>query len=433
MPNGPKVINPWPLALALLTVAVALANYVWLRMNQLPPVDDEAYHLWSALKYFRHLERPSFAGLGPLLNLGDLYPPLFPLLAALGARVLGAADTLTLCMANVPFVAVTFFSLYGIGLRMGDRRVGVLASCFLVLYPMFFHMGRMFMLDIALTGMVTLTLLILLCSEGFSRRGWSLLAGIALGLGLLTKQTFPVFVAGPAVYILFRSWKGLDASQRKARILHFGLFVVLGMAIAFPWYFAQAEKKFLGMKSAFLTRDRTYFDLAGSVFGTLVFYGETLVRNQMGRVFFGGFIVAVALSFKKCLRAPFVPIWFAVPFLILILFPNKWYYYTLPCLPAAAFLTAGGLLSLKRTIVRRAAVSVLILLGVEQFVVLSFMSPQLSTQLLSFSRYAPQREDYHAEALFRRLEDQRETESPVIAVPDVDPNTYSGSEGVTLG
>ncbi|MBU9889953.1 MAG: hypothetical protein KTQ49_08825, partial [Candidatus Omnitrophica bacterium] len=41
--------------------------------------------------------------------------------------------------------------------------------------------------------------------------------------------------------------------------------------------------------------------------------------------------------------------------------------------------------------------------------------------------------DYHAEALFRRLEDQRETESPVIAVPDVDPNTYSGSEGVTLG
>ena len=421
------------MVLVNLTVAMALVNYFWLRLNQCPPVDDEAYHLLSALKYFWLFGNPSSGMFGSLLFVDDLYPPLFPFLAAWGAHIFGAVGTVSFCMTNAIFLVVTFFSLYGIGLKMGDRRLGVLASCFLALYPMFFHLSRMFMLEIALVGMVTLTVMLLLYSEGFTRTVWSVLAGISLGLGMLTKQTCVVFVVGPALWGLLGSWNALDAKQKKRKVVNFCLFVALGIAIALPWYFADGATKCLNMRGAFLVKDKVDFNFFASHLGALVFYLRVLVLDQMGWIFFGGFVLAIFTKFRKLFESSLLFVWFAVPYAVFLLFPNKYYYYTLASLPAVALMSAGGLLSVKKAVVRWVIISGLLLLGVGQFIQLSFLSPQIPSKILSFARFSPQTGNHQIQTLFRRITEESNVEKPVIGVPSVNPNTFSGAKDTKIG
>ena len=371
--------------LLTLTAAIAFANYFWLLMNQRPPMDDEAVHLLSALEYFRILAHPSADMIGRLLTVDKLYPPFFPLLAACGARLFGVFGTLPFCMANIFFLAVTFFSLYGIGLKMGDRRLGVLASCLLTLYPMFFHLSRMFMLEVALVGTVTLTMMLLLYSQGFSRTLWSILAGISLGFGMLTKQPYVVFIAGPSLFGLAGSWKNLDREQKHQRVANVCLFVAIGIAIASPWYLAGGGGEFLLIKNAFINKDTVVFSISDSPLGALFFYVKTMLQEQMRWFFFGIFVLAVLPNIKKMAASPFLLVWLAVPFAIFPFFPNKFYYYTLPCLPAAALITAHGVLSVKKTALRWLIICILLLGGIGQYLSLSYTSPFAHSKILRFA------------------------------------------------
>ena len=186
-------------------------------------------------------------------------------------------------MTNILFLTGIFFCLYFIGIKLGNAWLGVLASGFLMLYPMFFHLSRMFMLETALICMVTLTITLLLYSEGFNKRKVSVFAGITLGLGLLTKQTFIVFLAGPVVFFFFENFFNLDAVQRRKRIVNLVLFIATGSAIALPWYLADAPIKHLNVLHAAF--DPSLVPVSFPVFSvnSIVYYLNILVHEQLDR------------------------------------------------------------------------------------------------------------------------------------------------------
>ncbi|MFQ5886308.1 MAG: glycosyltransferase family 39 protein, partial [Anaerolineae bacterium] len=143
-------------------------------------------------------------------------------------------------MGNMLYLFVLLFSVYGIGRKMYGRGVGLLAAFAVSTYPILFNLSRTAYPDFALTAMVALSISLLTRADGFRNRTYSLLWGLSLGLGLLTKWPFLAFVGGPAIYLFLRSGVLLEMRpnlKRKASGLP-GL-------IRSPW--------FHGIWAAFLT------------------------------------------------------------------------------------------------------------------------------------------------------------------------------------
>jgi 4-amino-4-deoxy-L-arabinose transferase-like glycosyltransferase len=228
-------------------------NWVWLVDNVTMTGWDKPRHLARSLSYTHTLSPITVESLFEVMTSDPVRPPLFPVSAGLMYKLFGTtADVAT--MVNILYMAIALAATYGIGQRWGGRRLGLISVALLAVFPMFYSMSRYFYLEFALTAMVTLTVYLLLATDGFRRRGTSLLFGLSLGLGLLTKRTFALFAVGPVIVAILTSgllpalWQRLrqwfDAEQRRGpRILWKNALVALvgGSVPAAIWYLPNRE------------------------------------------------------------------------------------------------------------------------------------------------------------------------------------------------
>jgi 4-amino-4-deoxy-L-arabinose transferase-like glycosyltransferase len=176
-------------------------------------------------------------GWAALVGRGDIlagfrefsgYPPGVHLLGAAVENVFGFKASTLVFAQNVVFVPLLALGCYGTAKLAFGATAGLLAVLFAFAAPMVMSMFHVFMLDAPEAAMVALTVWLLLASQRFERTEIAALAGLAGGLGMYTKATFPLFVAGLVVVLLARGgWrhpKGLLA------------FLVVGAALAAPWY-----------------------------------------------------------------------------------------------------------------------------------------------------------------------------------------------------
>jgi len=101
---------------------------------------------------------------------------------------------------------------------------------------MIYSMSRYTYIEFALTATVALGISLLLLCDGFTQRGASLAFGLSLGLGLLTKWTYVLFILPPLILIVarlpLRSWLIKPSLDRRWA----GLSLALGLGLAFLWY-----------------------------------------------------------------------------------------------------------------------------------------------------------------------------------------------------
>jgi 4-amino-4-deoxy-L-arabinose transferase-like glycosyltransferase len=207
-------------ALAFLAITVW-----WVAVDARVPDADNGKHLLSTFRMYDgladgHLRTP--------LNLDTGYPPLAYLVGAVGVLIGGATRQSAILAENLVFVPLLVGGCYAAGRLAYDRGVGVLAALFVLAVPMVMSLFHVMMLDGPMAALVAVTIGLLMASRRFEDVRWSLLAGVACGLGLLTKQTFVLFVLGFLVVMLarggWRHWRGLLA------------FAVAAAVIAAPWY-----------------------------------------------------------------------------------------------------------------------------------------------------------------------------------------------------
>jgi 4-amino-4-deoxy-L-arabinose transferase-like glycosyltransferase len=196
-------LAPW-LFVGGLVLFHAVNNWLWLSENVTLTGWDRPRHLAHSLNYARMLNPLTIRSLFDVTVNDAVRPPLFPASATLMYTLFGwSSDIAT--MVNILYMAIALAATYGIGQRWGGRWLGMVSVAFLACFPMFYAMSRHFYLEFALTAMVALTVYLLLATDGFQRRPLSLLFGLSLGLGLLTKRTFSVFVAGPLLVVILAS------------------------------------------------------------------------------------------------------------------------------------------------------------------------------------------------------------------------------------
>jgi len=196
-------LAPWLLILGLVAFQ-AVNNWLWLTKNVVIPGWDRPAHLGRSLAYYATLTPLSWQGLFKASVQDPIRPPL-PFVSAVPLYwVFGtSADVAT--MVNVVYWLILLASVYGLGAHLGGRRLGVWGAILVALTPLLYALSRSFYGEFVLTAMVALTLYLLVANQGFRQRGGAVGFGLALGLGMLTTRTYPVFVAGPVAIAVLRS------------------------------------------------------------------------------------------------------------------------------------------------------------------------------------------------------------------------------------
>jgi len=188
------------LIISILVLFHAANNFFWLKINSLPPAWDESGHLLNSLNMMQVLSGFFHNFTGEYLQTVGNYPPFFYIVSAV-VGLLFNNSLISLVMTNIIFLAILLFSVFKIGEILYDRYVGLLAAFLISMYPIIFGTSRVFLIDCSLCAMVSLTIYFLLLTNNFKNRLYSILFGISLGLGMLTRVAFIIYIIGPLIYV----------------------------------------------------------------------------------------------------------------------------------------------------------------------------------------------------------------------------------------
>ncbi len=224
----PRWPPQWPAeawaAIGVTTLFLCLTVW-WVLSDQSVPISDAGFHLEVAIEVFKDLQAGHFSqAVAPHLQ----YPPLVYLVAASGAYVGGLGIPSMIIAENLFFVPLLALGCYQTGRLAFGPRAGLLAVIFALGSPLLAKLFHLTLLDAPQAAMAAVALWLILATRYFSSLRYCAAAGLAVGLGMLTKESLALFVIGPlAVTFLrggWRNWQGM---------LVFGvvLFIVAG-----PWY-----------------------------------------------------------------------------------------------------------------------------------------------------------------------------------------------------
>ncbi|MCX6043708.1 MAG: glycosyltransferase family 39 protein [Chloroflexi bacterium] len=242
------------LTLLVIMLGNVAGSIYWIRRNVVPLGHDTAGHLERTLDIAHLLAHPTWQTLFQTITFHDLRPPIMYIFAQPFYWLFGySAQSATL--ANVALLALILWLTFEFGQRWATVNVGLFAALLAGLFPMLAAMSRLFYLDNLVAALVLLNLLALLRCEAFGRRGWSLVWGLSLGLGMLAKWPYPIHILLPALFVLWQAnffpqqWQASRKWQIDWRSL--GLALLLAVVLVAVWYlpnraYARQEAMILG-------------------------------------------------------------------------------------------------------------------------------------------------------------------------------------------
>jgi 4-amino-4-deoxy-L-arabinose transferase-like glycosyltransferase len=197
----------------------------WLTQDSSIPIFDAGLHLSLVINVHREL---AAGHLGTALTLTVPYPPLAYLVGSLGIMLGGVAVAPPILAENFVFVTLLALGCYKVGRLAFGPLAGLLAVVFALGSPLVSAQFHVFMTDAPETAMVAVSIWLIIATEGFSKLRMCAVAGVAVGLGMLTKEPFAIFVLGVFLVTLVRggrgAWRGV------------AIFAAISLAIALPWY-----------------------------------------------------------------------------------------------------------------------------------------------------------------------------------------------------
>ena len=348
----------WALVAGVFLVVVSVAA-VWLSIDRHPPEWDHANHLEHAVRCASDL---AAGDVRTMLTHSSFYPPLVPCAAGLVFHW-WPSDVVFGEIVILGFLGVGMAATYVLGRRFAGGDGGVVAATLFGTAPFVVNQALRFQLEVPLASMVALSLVALLASDRFENRGWSIATGALLGLGMLTKPPFFVYV-GPACLVALAGMRS-RAAWRHATVAGF-----LAVLVALPWY----GSRLVGLPLQ--VQNRSFRQAVEAGFpeplspASLAYYPLNFPRA------FG--VVAVLLLVLGLGVVIRRRQWFVlaglVPLVVFLALQNKQARYLLPLFPMAAVAAGAGFAAMP-TSVRRVAVLALVVCAALQVSSTAFARP----------------------------------------------------------
>jgi 4-amino-4-deoxy-L-arabinose transferase-like glycosyltransferase len=211
-------------AIGAATVFIALTCW-WLTQDRSIPIYDAGAHLETALIFHQMLKSGNL--LGPF-NFESPYPPLAPMIGALSVFIGGVSVASPIIGENLVFVSLLTLGCYQTGRLLFGAKAGMLAAIFVLGSDLLTAQFHVFMIDAPEAALVAVSIWLILACEDFSRVRAAGVAGLVVGVGLITKVQYPSFVMGIVLMALarggWRNWRGLLT------------FAAGALIVGAPWY-----------------------------------------------------------------------------------------------------------------------------------------------------------------------------------------------------
>jgi 4-amino-4-deoxy-L-arabinose transferase-like glycosyltransferase len=353
----PQVWSGYALGAILTTVAFIALTCWWLTQDRSIPIYDAGDHLYAAL-YFHDLIQSGNL-LGPF-NYTSQYPPLGYLVGAFAAFIGGVNVASPIIGENLVFVSLLTLGCYQTGKLLFGRAAGMLATVFILGSPLLIAQFHVFMLDAPETGIVAVSIWLLLACERFSNVKLSGVAGLAVAAGLLTKVQFPFFILGIVLCALMRGgWR-----NRRGLITFAGVAIVFGS----PWYIRHLSELSEITKLAGTNSGATAENLPSTFsLHNLTWYLWSILDSQLLLILFALLIVGVAWTGVALARRSADAFGARLEFLVgavvawlsITLTPHHDVRYGMPLLPYLAVTATGWIALLPRT-ARAVAIATLV-------------------------------------------------------------------------
>ncbi len=331
--DAPSPDRAW-IALVAIVAAQALVNAWFTSRMATRLYGDEVGHLQTIMWTFRH---------GPAQIWGGVYTPLYYLVASALHVVFGPSIQVDIA-ANIPFHAALVWGTHGIARHLTrSSRAGVVAGILVTALPLAAGLSRMAMLDFASIGMVALAFRLLLDTQSFSDRRRALAFGVAAGLGTLTRDNFPILLAGPSLVEFVAMIRESSATRRRAKFTNLALAAAISIAIAMTWYGVNFANKIRG--------GAIRVTLAGNLanepiwsWNNWMFYPFTVADIGLGPWLFPIFVAAAVWFFaRRNLGRAHLAAFFAVPWIVFSCLDWKLAHYVAPWACGFAAILAAGL------------------------------------------------------------------------------------------
>lgn len=391
----PLGVNRNYVLLALLILFCAVNNIIILSNDNTPLLWDGGGYFYKSLKYYDVFSNLDSSLIPRFNDVSRYRPPLFLLSSLPFYLIFGKSPDIAV-LTNIVYLIILLLSVYGIGKRIYSEEVGLFASFIVSTFPILYGLSRSYWLDFPLTAMVSLSVYLLLMTDYFRDRRYSLLFGISVGLGMLTKWTYLIFLTGPFLYFLVSSFKGNLGEHEKSNrpALNATISILVGMVVASFWYVPNGwdvATKLFGLSVGITEEEATKFQQLGETIGpsgifnikSITFYAGQLVSHQI--TFFYAILFAIFTFFllkregKRTIWT--LLLWIVVPVIAFTLIKNKTMRNTVPMLPAIGLIISLGIMGIKKEGVRRGFIALVVALGFFQYVVSSYGTSYLPKKL----------------------------------------------------
>jgi 4-amino-4-deoxy-L-arabinose transferase-like glycosyltransferase len=292
-------MSVWKIATFFAALVFFAFSVRWSYLDTSPPAWDQGLYLFQATQLHQNLVHGNIVDFAKLVfNLDRGRVPLMLLIVQPAFLLFG--PTLDAAVITLNFAwFILAWSVYGIAREVCDPaygdKAGFFAFLLFALHPITGMLSSNFLVEFLLTGFVCAAMYSLLMMHRTRQTNWSMLTGLFVSLGLLTKVTFPAFLL-PAV-LIFVVQNARNTSIRSTCRL-FAPVALLPILIAGPYYFHNF-KDIIQLTSV----------LSSSAIAQLYNFG-------------GVFDIAGIIGFLFCLFANSITI-IAIPILIVLWAINK--------------------------------------------------------------------------------------------------------------
>jgi 4-amino-4-deoxy-L-arabinose transferase-like glycosyltransferase len=207
---------------ALLIFLIIYAAFLLLNLSKAAIQWDEITHLNGGSFLFRG-EYQTYMG------LNSFYPPMFDVITMVFFRILGIS-VFSGRLVAVVFSLLTIWVVFEFTYKMFNEKVALLSSVLFGVMPGFFWLSRMAMIETMLVFFFTLSLMCFFMWLKNHKNRWLVFAGVALGLGFLTK--YQMIVAGVVMLV---SMLFLAKNKLKIHLNKITILAVAVILVVVPW------------------------------------------------------------------------------------------------------------------------------------------------------------------------------------------------------
>jgi len=315
--------------ISIFSLLIFVIFFVLISMNGVVLGNDPAVHLEKAQIFLN-------TGKIPLANLGWT-PPLYEIVLAMFVSLTGATDIGQMIFLVKALAVIVdwllFLSVYLIGRRFFDRRVGAVAAVLLLLCLPMYEVNQFggYTTVLALAFMLLVFLYTPLAVERFGYLVVTFFAAFGVVLSHQLAAFLSIFIMPPIlIFMLIKS---------KGAYLKVVMALILGGGIAFFLYYFQAMIGYLGIviQYVFFAIKAYAYQIPQVSFESFMINFSFIFFLALSGIFVSFYILRKenkTILFVTLILGFFVPFFFAESYLVGLYMPFSWFIYYLTPLMA---------------------------------------------------------------------------------------------------